>query len=254
MSENRIVTPNKNSLWFRLTALIFLFLCITAVLYKTGFFSFFFHEDRILAFLDSLGPLSFIGFIAIQAAQVVFAPIPGELTGLVGGYVYGPFLGVLLSTMGLIIGSFMAFALSRALGRPFVERFVHQSIMDRFDYLLHHKGLFVVFLCFLMPGFPKDYLCFVLGLGHLSTVEFLAVSSVGRLFGTTLLTLSGGYIRDHEYEKLLLLIVLATLCMGTALFFRKKLECLFRSLHARSCGTTMNDPCKSVETPEEGNS
>ena len=50
--------------------------------------------------------------------------------------------------------------------------------MERFDYLLHHKGAFLVFLLFLIPGFPKDYLCYMLGLGHLTTLEFLAIASV----------------------------------------------------------------------------
>lgn len=119
----------------------------------------------MLAFLDSLGPLSFLGFIFLQVVQVVAAPIPGEVTGLLGGYLYGSLLGVILSTIGLTIGSYIAFALARTFGRPFVDRLVDRKTMSRFDYLLHHKGAFLVFLLFLIRGFPKDYLCYILGLG-----------------------------------------------------------------------------------------
>ena len=35
--------------------------------------------------LESLGPLAPVGFILIQALQVVVAPIPGEATGFLGG-------------------------------------------------------------------------------------------------------------------------------------------------------------------------
>mgnify|MGYP001616584985 CR=1 FL=1 len=94
---------------------------LSIVSYETGLVQFFLNKEKLVSFLDSLGPLAFLGFILIQAAQVVFAPIPGEVTGLLGGYLYGPLLGVILSTIGLTMGSFIAFALARALGRPFVE-------------------------------------------------------------------------------------------------------------------------------------
>jgi len=56
--------------------------------------------------------------------------------------------------------------------------------MARFDFLLHHKGAFLVFLLFLLPGFPKDYLCYILGLGHLPLLTFLWIGATGRLLGT----------------------------------------------------------------------
>lgn len=188
----------------------------------------------MLNFLDTLGPLSFIGFILLQAAQVVVAPIPGEVTGLLGGYLYGPLLGIALSTVGLTIGSYVAFALSRTFGRPFAEKFVNKKTFKRFDYLLHHKGAFLVFLLFLIPGFPKDYLCYILGLGHLTTVEFLVIGGTGRLFGTILLTLGGNFIRQHRYISFSVLVGVAIIVVFIALAYRDKIERLFRLWHIRS--------------------
>ena len=213
----------KNAVWIRLSILVSILL-IAFIIYKTGWFRLFLNKQSILSFLESLGPLSFLGFIILQAAQVVLAPIPGEVTGLMGGYVYGPFWGVILSTVGLIAGSYVAFALSRAFGRPFVDKFVNQSVMQRFDYVLHHKGLFLVFMLFLMPCFPKDYLCFILGLGHLSTFEFLMISGVGRLVGTIFVTLGGGYLRYHQYQRLYVLVGIALLLFLVVLAFKNKIE------------------------------
>ena len=78
------------------------------------------------------------------------------MTGLIGGFLYGKFLGIVLSTIGLTLGSWAAFSLSRVFGRPLVETFVKKETVDRYDYLLHHKGAFLIFLLFLIPGFPKD--------------------------------------------------------------------------------------------------
>jgi len=193
--------------------------------------SFFLSKEKMTQFLNSLGPLSFIGFIVMQASQVVISPIPGEVTGFIGGFLYGKFLGIILSTVGLTFGSWIAFSLSRYFGRPFVEKFVRKETMDRYDYLLHHKGAFLVFLLFLIPGFPKDYLCYILGLGHLGTKEFLLISTVGRFLGTALLTLGGDYIRHQQYERFFVLSALAIIIIMLSLVYRDKIEKVFQRWH-----------------------
>ena len=221
----------RNRAGFRLFILIGVVAGLTFILYQTGVVSFFLNKERITHFLNSLGPLSFVGFILLQAAQVIVSPIPGEVTGLIGGFLYGKFLGIVLSTIGLTIGSWTAFALSRWLGGPFVEKFVRKETMNRYDYLLHHKGVFLVFLLFLIPGFPKDLLCYILGLGHLSTKEFLVISTIGRFMGTVLLTLGGDYIRHHQYYRFSMLFGIAIVLVILSMVYRDRIERLFRKLH-----------------------
>lgn len=205
----------------------------TIILYNTGLVSFFLNKEKIKELLTSLGPLSFVGFILLQTIQVVAAPIPGEVTGFIGGYVYGILLGIFFSTIGLTIGSWLAFSLSKFFGRPFVEKFVSKETMERYDYLLHHKGAFLIFLLFLIPGFPKDTLCYILGLGHLSTKEFLIISTVGRLAGTILLTLGGSYIHHSQYYRFFTLLGIAIIIVFLSMAYRDKLERLFRKWHKR---------------------
>jgi uncharacterized membrane protein YdjX (TVP38/TMEM64 family) len=112
-----------------------------------------------------------------------------------------------------------------------VDKFVDRRIMKRFDYLLHHKGAFLVFLLFLIPGLPKDYLCYILGLGHLTTMEFLVIGGTGRLFGTILLTLGGTYIRHHQYMRFFVLAGVAIIVVFIAMVYRDKIERLFRKWH-----------------------
>jgi len=76
---------------------------------------------RLARFLVSLGPYSSAMFILLQALQVIISPIPGELTGVVGGYLYGVSFGFLFSSLGLTLGSWAAFEIADILGRPFVE-------------------------------------------------------------------------------------------------------------------------------------
>ena len=225
---------SRNHVWVRIIILAIVVGGLTYLLYETDAVKFFLSKKRILSFLDSLGPWSFLGFILIQALQVVVAPIPGDVTGFLGGYVYGAALGILLSTIGLTIGSYVAFALSRAFGRPFVEKFVDKGTLKRFDYLLHHKGAFLVFLLFLIPGFPKDYLCYILGLGDLSTTEFIVIGGAGRLFGTIVLTLGGCYIRLHQYFRFCVLAGTVLIFIILAIAYKDKLERLFKKLHSKN--------------------
>jgi uncharacterized membrane protein YdjX (TVP38/TMEM64 family) len=217
----------KNRIWLKLFILIAIVGGSSFILYKTGLFGFFLNKEKIAAFLHSLGPLSFIGFIILQAAQVIISPIPGEVTGLIGGFFYGKFLGIILSTIGLTIGSLAAFSLSRYFGRPFADKFVKKETMERYDYLLHHKGAFLVFLLFLIPGFPKDYLCYILGLGHLSTKEFLIISTLGRFMGTVLLTFGGDYIRHHQYYRFSILLGIAIVFVLLSMVYRDRIEKFF---------------------------
>lgn len=204
---------------------------------RTDLFKFFISKQCMTRFLDSLGSWGFLGFMSLQALQVVVAPIPGEVTGLLGGYLYGPYVGLVLSTVGLTVGSYVAFALSRALGRPFAEKFVPRPAIQKFDYLLQHRGLFLVFLLFLIPGIPKDYLCYILGLGQISTAEFLLVGTVGRFFGTILLSLGGNFLRLQQYVKFSILVAVALIVVLTAMLFKERLERLFEHLHARAVHT-----------------
>ena len=194
----------------------------------------FLNKERLTELLNSLGPLSFIGFIILQAIQVIAAPIPGEVTGFIGGYLYGIVIGIVLSTIGLTIGSWAAFTLSRVLGRPFVEKFIKKKTIERYDYLLHHKGAFLVFLLFLIPGFPKDSLCYILGLGHLTTKEFLIISTVGRFAGTVLLTLGEVIYTTSSITGFLYFWALLSLLFFLSMAYKDKIERLFRIWHVTS--------------------
>lgn len=180
-------------------------------------------QARFARFLISLGPYSSAVFIVVQALQVVVSPIPGELTGVVGGYVYGKFFGFLLSTVGLTVGSWIAYEIAHGLGMPFVEKFVRREILDKFDFVTTNTGTLVCFLLFLLPGFPKDYLCYLLGLSRMSLTTFVIVSTIGRMPGTYLLTMQGASLRSQEYFTALVFVVISAAILFLGYLYREPL-------------------------------
>ncbi|MFA5182452.1 MAG: TVP38/TMEM64 family protein [Syntrophales bacterium] len=193
---------------------------------------FFTDRKKAIDFINSFGPLSVVVFIGLQILQVLFAPVPGEATGFIGGYIYGSVLGTLYSTIGLTIGSWLAFALARWLGLSFVEKAVSPAILQKYDYFMEHKGTFVTFILFLIPGFPKDALCYIMGLSHMRTRLFLIISTIGRLLGTAMLSVSGNCLRYNQHGALWVLGAISLGSVIIAYFFRDKLHNFLKDKHS----------------------
>ena len=204
---------------------------IPLILYALNLFHLFTDKDRLLGLIEEHRTYAVFIFIGLQVIQVVVAVLPGEVTGFVGGIFFGPLWGVIFSTIGLTLGSWIAFNLAHLFGRPLIDIIVRQETIKRFDYVMKHKGLFLAFLLFLIPGFPKDILCYLLGLGHMRQGTFLTVSTAGRLLGTTLLTIGGAFLRDERYGALFTVVGISIGVILIVLIYRERIERWFRKLH-----------------------
>ena len=200
-------------------------------------------KDRVKAAIQAAGPLAPVLFIAIQAFQVILAPIPGEATGFIGGYLFGIPLGLLYSTLGLTLGSLAAFLLGRLLEKRFVTRVVSPETMQRFDFLMERQGALVAFILFLIPGFPKDYLSFILGLSPMDLWVFLVICTIGRLPGTLMLTLQGAQVYKGNYWISLILVGICVALAALTYYFRETLYLWIRRLeewHYRKNASTLD--------------
>ncbi len=108
--------------------------------------------------------------------------------------------------MGLMLGSWLAFSLARIFEKWAVEKFVSPKTMKKFSYLVGHEGVILSFLLFLIPGFPKDALCYILGLTPMHLGIFLIISTIGRVPGTLMATLQGAKAFDHQYKTFFFLL------------------------------------------------
>jgi len=166
-------------------------------------------EEAVARYIKTFGPYGPFVFIGLQALQVVAAPIPGEATGIIGGYLFGTVGGLIYSTIGLTIGSCLAFGLGRWLGHHLIRRIITPETYYKFYFITRSQGKLVTFLLFLIPGFPKDFLCYILGASPLPFRMFFLLSTVGRIPGTWLLSLQGREIRATHYGVLFALVFLA---------------------------------------------
>jgi uncharacterized membrane protein YdjX (TVP38/TMEM64 family) len=216
MIQKRLMTSIYNSRLARIIALVCLAALIVLIFYTyheglwrqtLHWYRYFFEFKRLQSFIVSFGPLSALVFIVLQALQVVIAPVPGEITGFVGGLLFGRIEGTVYSTIGLTLGSVLAFGIARRFGAAFVHKIVKKEYIDRFDYFVTHRGLYVAFILFLIPGFPKDSLCYLLGLTRMRLLDFVLMNVFGRFPGTLILGLQGDAVRNKQYVAFWVLLL-----------------------------------------------
>lgn len=222
-NKRSVVSNNRNILYI----LLLIIVVIIGIKFAFGFRYYTYidyYNQKIIYFIESFHPYDDIVFIVIQIFQVLIAgALPAEISGFVGGYLYGPVVGAIYSTIGLSIGSWLAFLLSRTFGLPLVRRLVRPSIMEKYNHLIEMRGPLVCFILFLIPGFPKAALCYIVGLSHMSIWTFMAVSTVGRLFGTVLLSVSGDSFRALRVWVLLLILVFVVIFFLLIFIYRERL-------------------------------
>jgi uncharacterized membrane protein YdjX (TVP38/TMEM64 family) len=160
------------------------------------------------AALHGWGVLAPLAFIGIQALQVLVAPIPGELTGFLGGFVFGQWRGLGYSMIGLMVGSLFAFAVGRWLGVAFVQRCLGPAVWARLGFVIESQGAIVCFLLYLIPGLPKDILCYLFGLSPMPFWVFAVASTLGRLPGTWILSAQGARTATGHYMQTALMIAI----------------------------------------------
>jgi uncharacterized membrane protein YdjX (TVP38/TMEM64 family) len=218
---------NRNAV-IKIVILLMLIIAGVFLFFYFDLYTFFINRKKIVDFVNSFGPLSVVIFIGLQILQVIVAPIPGEVNGFIGGYLYGPVLGTLYSTIGLTIGSWIAFVLARWLGLPFVEKVINPRIIQKYDYFMEHRGILITFILFLIPGFPKDALSYMIGLSHMKTSTFLIICTAGRLLGTLMLSISGNCARNDQNIAVAAILGISALIVILAYYYHDELLKLVR--------------------------
>ncbi|MBA4358554.1 MAG: hypothetical protein C0405_12610 [Desulfovibrio sp.] len=154
-------------------------------------------KNALKAWFDSWGAVAAWVFLCVQFLQVVLAPIPGQFVGMVGGFVFGFWRGLALNLVGNAIGSLTAMLLTRFFGERVMRPFVPLRIQEKFDATMHRGGLENFFMLFLLPGTPKDAICFMAGLTRFPIWKLLLVNTLGRLPGLVVLTFTGAAIEAN---------------------------------------------------------
>ena len=199
-------------------------------------------RDTILSY----GLLAPLIFMVLQILQVLFAPFPGEATGILGGYLFGVWPSFIYSSIALATGSALAFGIGHLFSDAFRDRFSHTKFYHKYNHLVF-KGYFVIpFVLFLFPGFPKDSLSYLLGLSTMPFKVFIFIAAIARMPGTLMLCFEGAQVYQRDYIELLLLLLLSAIVALPCYFYRRQI--LQKLVHYSSARNLEEETEKSIES------
>lgn len=177
--------------------------------------------EQVRQLVQQFGAFGPVAIIVLQAVQVFTAPLPGPLFMTAAGIMYGPYWGAFWGMIGAGIGSAAAILATKRWGRPIVEEFVTDEMLERFDRTMESYGLETFFIIFLLPGFPDDAICFLCGLTRLPTRKLVLIAVIGRFPGLFAMTLAGGGIADKETTTYLAIFTALLIASALSLIFHK---------------------------------
>ncbi|OBR96563.1 TVP38/TMEM64 family inner membrane protein YdjZ [Clostridium ragsdalei P11] len=180
--------------------------------------------DKFRGYIVSLGRSGSIVFIFFQILQTVIAPIPGEVIQVAGGYIYDVPLGIIYTTVGMLLGAIIAFYFTRLIGGSFIQKLLKGENSQWMKNIMDSKKFsFILFIVFLVPGLPKDFLIYVAGLTSIKPLRFFGILLVSR-FPWLLASVSiGSNLHYGNYVSTMVVSFIALISFVLGIVYKDKL-------------------------------
>jgi uncharacterized membrane protein YdjX (TVP38/TMEM64 family) len=167
-------------------------------------------EQALEAWVISLGWMGPLALVALNAIQIVVAPIPGYVLQFAAGFLFGPVWGGVWGSLGLLLGASLAFWLTRVYGRPLAGRLVGDERLDKWQRVSHSHSTLVWFIILLSPTGDIPY--FLAGLARVSFIKILVMTIIIRVPSAFVVAAAGaGVVLLTWWQVALLLVGLSLL-------------------------------------------
>jgi uncharacterized membrane protein YdjX (TVP38/TMEM64 family) len=158
------------------------------------------HIERLRQWIESMGILAPVAFIAVYVAATV-ALIPGSPLTIAAGGLFGPAAGTLYASTGATLGAAICFLISRYLAREVVARWIQRRpTFTKIDQLTQTHGGLIVALSRLTPLLPFNLLNYGFGVTGVGFWTYIVYSWLGMLPGTFVYAAGGSAIMQALRE------------------------------------------------------
>ncbi|MDO4282826.1 MAG: VTT domain-containing protein [Clostridia bacterium] len=217
MTRKEKLTKKEKKILLIRTIIIFLTICLITYLTIKAlpFISKLATEESRLELKDDIANMGIKGVIitlGLQILQIVVAVIPGQPMEIISGMLYGTLGGMLLCLVGIFIGTFIVFYLTRKIGISFIQLFFDQEQIDKFK----NKKLFknpkklelFMFIMFVIPLIPKDIFIYLAGISPVNPKRFLIIATISRIPGLFITVYAGNRLSEGNFIIAILLVAL----------------------------------------------
>ncbi|MFA6939412.1 MAG: VTT domain-containing protein [Clostridiaceae bacterium] len=202
---------NKWKTFLYILLLIFFIIALIAFS-KSKYYSMFKDPESMKAYIISFGRLSGLVYFIIHLLQVIVFFLPGEVIEIAGGYIFGVYFGSLLSVLGILSGSFIAYTLGNFFGVRLILKIIPKSSIEYFHKNFGNKSInMAIFIVYLIPGMPKDALAYICGISSIARRDFLIYSSLGRIPCIVISSYFGERLGSGDYKMVITITVIMTI-------------------------------------------
>jgi uncharacterized membrane protein YdjX (TVP38/TMEM64 family) len=150
--------------------------------------------DALREVVGSAGVLGPVGYVAVYAAAATLL-VPAAPFTVAAGVLFGPVTGVLTALVGATLGALGSFGLGRAVGRGAVTELAGARLAS-IDVFLERRGFASVLVLRLVPLFPFNVINLVSGVTGVRVGTYTAATALGIIPGTVVYAALGGTIED----------------------------------------------------------
>ncbi len=182
-----------------------------------------FDINKFTFWLENHGLIARLVFMAAVTLQILVAVIPAGPLQLAGGYAFGTLQSTVFYLIGSLLGSLLVFLLVRSFGKCVAELFISEKSMKKFEPMIKSKkGMAIFSLIFIIPGSPKDVLCYVAGFSTMKLHIFLLISLLGRIPALLGTSLTASYVGKERYGiAIIAAIITLALCFVGGLIYKR---------------------------------
>ncbi|MBO1199502.1 TVP38/TMEM64 family protein [Staphylococcus simiae] len=149
------------------------------------------------------------GFVLLYLRAIV--PVfPLALYILINIHTYGTIVGILISWLGLISGTFTVYLICKKLvNTTRMQRIKQRTSVQRLISFIDRQGLIPLFILLCFPFTPNTVINFVASLSHIKAKYYFIVLVISKLISTIILGLLGkevATILSHPLRGILMLV------------------------------------------------
>ena len=183
------------------------------------------NPDSLNLWITEAGIWGPIIFTLLNTVQVLLAIIPGGPFEVAAGALFGPWAGTLMCDVAMTAGGMITFFFVRKFGMKFIELFVDRKEVESVKFLhTNERYTTLLFIFFLLPGTPKDLMCYVVGLTDIKWTTWLLINFVGRFPAILLSALGSSALGEQKYGIFIAAFAVIIILYFIGMFLYKKLN------------------------------
>jgi uncharacterized membrane protein YdjX (TVP38/TMEM64 family) len=159
-----------------------------------------FSLSRIIQFIQSSGFWGVgisIGIMVVHS----FVPFPAEFVAIANGVIYGAFWGTVITWIGAMLGAFLAFGLSRKIGRNYVQQKLKDTHASRrMEKFTDSHGSKTLLISRFIPVISFNLINYMAGLTRISWWTFTWTTALGILPMTVLMVIMGDRVDMMKWQ------------------------------------------------------